>query len=93
MFDNYCATLPLLLIGFCELVGVSYIYKIERWANMDLSFVVKGIVSNPVWAVGQLLVGTSDIIDASCQTVMRWLHVVCLGFLSSKLCADMFVVS
>lgn len=30
MFDNYCATLPLLFIGLCELVGVSYIYTIER---------------------------------------------------------------
>ena len=56
---------------------------------MDLSFVVTGIVSNPVGAVGQLLVDTSDIIDASGQTVMHWLHVVCLGFLSSKLCLHM----
>lgn len=35
MFDNYCATLPLLFIGFCELVGVSYIYTTERWAALD----------------------------------------------------------
>ena len=36
MFDNYCATLPLLFIGFFELVGVSYIYTIERWEHLDI---------------------------------------------------------
>lgn len=39
MFDNYCATLPLLLIGFCELVGVSYIYKIERFED-DIQYML-----------------------------------------------------
>ena len=40
MFDNYCATLPLLFIGFFELVGVSYIYTIERWGHLDIIVLV-----------------------------------------------------
>ncbi|XP_068710937.1 sodium-dependent neutral amino acid transporter B(0)AT3-like isoform X1 [Montipora foliosa] len=39
IFDNYCATLPLLFIGFCELVGVSYIYTTERFED-DIQYML-----------------------------------------------------
>lgn len=39
MFDNYCATLPLLFIGLCELIGVSYIYTTERFED-DIQYML-----------------------------------------------------
>ncbi|XP_078360308.1 sodium-dependent neutral amino acid transporter B(0)AT1-like isoform X2 [Oculina patagonica] len=49
MFDNYCATLPLLFIGFFELVGVSYIYTLERFED-DIQYMI-GFRPHMYWRI------------------------------------------
>lgn len=49
MFDNYCATLPLLFIGFFELVGVSYIYTTERFED-DIQYML-GFRPHMYWRI------------------------------------------
>lgn len=49
MFDNYCATLPLLFIGLFELVGVSYIYTIERFED-DIQYMI-GFRPHAYWRI------------------------------------------
>lgn len=49
MFDNYCATLPLLFIGLCELVGVNYIYTTERFED-DIQYML-GFRPHMYWKI------------------------------------------
>ncbi|XP_031560118.1 sodium-dependent neutral amino acid transporter SLC6A17-like isoform X2 [Actinia tenebrosa] len=40
MFDNFSGTIPLLIIGFFELVGVSWIYGLKRFED-DIEYMIK----------------------------------------------------
>ena len=37
MFDSFTGTLPLLFIGFFELIGVSWVYGANRWETRNSS--------------------------------------------------------
>ncbi|XP_026203886.1 sodium-dependent neutral amino acid transporter B(0)AT1-like [Anabas testudineus] len=47
LFDGYAASIPLFIIAFCEMVGVSYIYGIDRF-NKDIEFMI-GHKPNIFW--------------------------------------------
>ncbi|XP_072303760.1 sodium-dependent neutral amino acid transporter B(0)AT1 isoform X1 [Eucyclogobius newberryi] len=39
LFDSYAGSVPLLIIAFCEMMAVSYIYGIDRF-NKDIEFMI-----------------------------------------------------
>ncbi|XP_034560913.1 sodium-dependent neutral amino acid transporter B(0)AT1-like [Notolabrus celidotus] len=39
LFDNYAGSVPLLIIGFCEMIAVIYIYGLDR-LNEDIEFMI-----------------------------------------------------
>ncbi|XP_066572084.1 sodium-dependent neutral amino acid transporter B(0)AT1 [Amia ocellicauda] len=47
LFDNFAGSIPLLIIAFCEMVGVVYIYGIDRF-NKDIEFMI-GHKPNIFW--------------------------------------------
>lgn len=47
LFDNYAGSIPLLVIGFCEMIAVIYIYGIDRF-NKDIEFMI-GHKPNIFW--------------------------------------------
>ncbi|CAL1584453.1 unnamed protein product [Knipowitschia caucasica] len=47
LFDNYAGSIPLLVIGFCEMVAVIYVYGIDRF-NEDIEFMI-GHKPNIFW--------------------------------------------
>ncbi|XP_034401028.1 sodium-dependent neutral amino acid transporter B(0)AT1-like [Cyclopterus lumpus] len=47
LFDSYAGSIPLLIIAFCEMVGVAYVYGIERF-NKDIEFMI-GHKPNIFW--------------------------------------------
>lgn len=47
LFDSYAGSIPLLVIGFCEMVAVVYIYGIDRF-NKDIEFMI-GHKPNIFW--------------------------------------------
>ncbi|MGH0144539.1 UNVERIFIED_CONTAM: hypothetical protein FKN15_003580 [Acipenser sinensis] len=47
LFDEFAGSIPLLIIGFCEMVGVVYIYGIDRF-NDDIEFMI-GHKPNIFW--------------------------------------------
>uniref|UniRef100_A0AAX7V3X0 Transporter n=1 Tax=Astatotilapia calliptera TaxID=8154 RepID=A0AAX7V3X0_ASTCA len=47
LFDNFAGSIPLLIIGFCEMFAVIYIYGIDRF-NKDIEFMV-GHKPNIFW--------------------------------------------
>ncbi|XP_078543791.1 sodium-dependent neutral amino acid transporter B(0)AT1-like isoform X2 [Lissotriton helveticus] len=47
LFDNFAGSIPLLIIAFCEMVGVVYIYGIDRF-NDDIKFMI-GHKPNIFW--------------------------------------------
>uniref|UniRef100_I3JAT3 Transporter n=1 Tax=Oreochromis niloticus TaxID=8128 RepID=I3JAT3_ORENI len=47
LFDNFAGSIPLLVIGFCEMFSVIYIYGIDRF-NKDIEFMV-GHKPNIFW--------------------------------------------
>ncbi|XP_075867718.1 sodium-dependent neutral amino acid transporter B(0)AT1-like [Nelusetta ayraudi] len=47
LFDNFAGSIPLLVIGFCEMVSVMYIYGIDRF-NSDIEFMI-GHKPNIFW--------------------------------------------
>lgn len=49
LFDGYAGSIPLLIIAFCETVGVVYIYGIDRF-NDDIKFMI-GHKPNLFWQV------------------------------------------
>ncbi|XP_056270946.1 sodium-dependent neutral amino acid transporter B(0)AT1-like [Pseudoliparis swirei] len=49
LFDNYAGSIPLLIIGFCEMIAVVYIYGIDRF-NEDIEFMI-GHKPNMFWQV------------------------------------------
>lgn len=49
LFDNFAGSIPLLVIGFCEMFAVVYIYGIDRF-NKDIEFMV-GHKPNIFWQV------------------------------------------
>ncbi|XP_057683958.1 sodium-dependent neutral amino acid transporter B(0)AT1-like [Corythoichthys intestinalis] len=49
LFDNFAGSIPLLVIGLCEMVAVIYIYGIDRF-NKDIEFMV-GHKPNIFWQV------------------------------------------
>ncbi|TNN86072.1 Sodium-dependent neutral amino acid transporter B(0)AT1 [Liparis tanakae] len=49
LFDNYAGSIPLLVIGFCEMITVVYIYGIDRF-NKDIEFMI-GHKPNMFWQV------------------------------------------
>lgn len=49
LFDGFAASIPLLVIAFCEIVAVVYVYGIDRF-NEDLKFMV-GHKPNIFWQV------------------------------------------
>ncbi|XP_032827123.1 sodium-dependent neutral amino acid transporter B(0)AT1-like [Petromyzon marinus] len=49
VFDNFAGSIPLLIIAFCEMVGVSYIYGIDRF-NRDIEWMI-GHKPNIFWQV------------------------------------------
>lgn len=34
LFDNFAGSIPLLIIGFCEMIAVIYIYGVDRWVSL-----------------------------------------------------------
>lgn len=34
LFDNFAGSIPLLVIGFSEMVSVIYIYGVDRWVSV-----------------------------------------------------------
>uniref|UniRef100_H3A1D8 Transporter n=1 Tax=Latimeria chalumnae TaxID=7897 RepID=H3A1D8_LATCH len=49
LFDNFAGSIPLLIIAFCEMVSVGYIYGIDRF-NKDIEFMI-GHKPNIFWQV------------------------------------------
>uniref|UniRef100_G3NXK0 Transporter n=1 Tax=Gasterosteus aculeatus aculeatus TaxID=481459 RepID=G3NXK0_GASAC len=49
LFDNFAGSIPLLVIGFCEMFGVMYIYGVDRF-NEDIEFMI-GHKPNIFWQV------------------------------------------
>ncbi|XP_056153965.1 sodium-dependent neutral amino acid transporter B(0)AT1-like [Lampris incognitus] len=49
LFDSYAGSIPLLMIAFCEMVAVVYIYGIDRF-NKDIEFMI-GHKPNIFWQV------------------------------------------
>uniref|UniRef100_A0AAY4CCL1 Transporter n=1 Tax=Denticeps clupeoides TaxID=299321 RepID=A0AAY4CCL1_9TELE len=49
LFDTFAGSVPLLIIAFCEMIGVVYIYGIDRF-NEDLRFMV-GHKPNLFWQI------------------------------------------
>uniref|UniRef100_A0A3B4AQ63 Uncharacterized protein n=1 Tax=Periophthalmus magnuspinnatus TaxID=409849 RepID=A0A3B4AQ63_9GOBI len=49
LFDNYAGSIPLLVIGFCEMIAVIYIYGIDRFNN-DIEFMI-GHKPNIFWQI------------------------------------------
>lgn len=47
LFDNFAGSIPLLVIGFCEMVSVIYVYGIDRF-NSDIEFMI-GHKPNIFW--------------------------------------------
>lgn len=47
LFDNYAGSIPLLVIGFCEMIAVIYIYGVDRF-NKDIEFMI-GHKPNIFW--------------------------------------------
>uniref|UniRef100_A0A8B9HW39 Solute carrier family 6 member 19 n=1 Tax=Astyanax mexicanus TaxID=7994 RepID=A0A8B9HW39_ASTMX len=47
LFDSFAGSIPLLITGFCEMVGVVYVYGIDRF-NEDLKFMI-GHKPNIFW--------------------------------------------
>ncbi|TSK34715.1 Sodium-dependent neutral amino acid transporter B(0)AT1 [Bagarius yarrelli] len=47
LFDNFAGSIPLLIVAFCEMVGVVYVYGIDRF-NEDLVFMI-GHKPNIFW--------------------------------------------
>ncbi|XP_035285424.1 sodium-dependent neutral amino acid transporter B(0)AT1-like [Anguilla anguilla] len=47
LFDNFAGSIPLLIIAFCEMVGVVYLYGIDRF-NRDIEFMI-GHKPNIFW--------------------------------------------
>ncbi|XP_030639132.1 solute carrier family 6 member 19b [Chanos chanos] len=47
LFDNFAGSIPLLIIAFCEMFGVAYVYGIDRF-NDDLKFMI-GHKPNIFW--------------------------------------------
>ncbi|XP_072303753.1 sodium-dependent neutral amino acid transporter B(0)AT1-like [Eucyclogobius newberryi] len=47
LFDNYAGSIPLLVIGFCEMIAVVYVYGIDRF-NKDIEFMI-GHKPNIFW--------------------------------------------
>ncbi|KAL2080627.1 hypothetical protein ACEWY4_024420 [Coilia grayii] len=39
LFDGYAGSIPLLIVGFCEMMAVSYVYGIDRF-NKDIEFMI-----------------------------------------------------
>uniref|UniRef100_A0A3Q2ZP54 Transporter n=1 Tax=Hippocampus comes TaxID=109280 RepID=A0A3Q2ZP54_HIPCM len=54
LFDNFAGSIPLLVIGLCEMVAVVYIYGIDRF-NKDIEFMI-GHKPNIFWQVTWRLV-------------------------------------
>ncbi|XP_010730997.1 sodium-dependent neutral amino acid transporter B(0)AT1-like [Larimichthys crocea] len=49
LFDNFAGSIPLLVIGFCEMISVIYIYGVDRF-NKDIEFMI-GHKPNIFWQV------------------------------------------
>ncbi|XP_054619745.1 sodium-dependent neutral amino acid transporter B(0)AT1-like [Dunckerocampus dactyliophorus] len=49
LFDNFAGSIPLLVIGLCEMVAVMYIYGVDRF-NKDIEFMI-GHKPNIFWQV------------------------------------------
>ncbi|XP_069032841.1 sodium-dependent neutral amino acid transporter B(0)AT1-like [Embiotoca jacksoni] len=49
LFDSFAGSIPLLVIGFCEMIAVIYIYGIDRF-NEDIEFMI-GHKPNIFWQV------------------------------------------
>ncbi|KAJ7991967.1 hypothetical protein DPEC_G00289340 [Dallia pectoralis] len=49
LFDNFAGSIPLLIIAFCEMVSVIYIYGIDRF-NTDIEFMI-GHKPNLFWQI------------------------------------------
>uniref|UniRef100_A0A8C9RQ25 Transporter n=1 Tax=Scleropages formosus TaxID=113540 RepID=A0A8C9RQ25_SCLFO len=49
LFDNFAGSIPLLIIAFCEMVAVVYLYGIDRF-NKDIEFMI-GHKPNIFWQV------------------------------------------
>ncbi|XP_051811621.1 sodium-dependent neutral amino acid transporter B(0)AT1-like [Acanthochromis polyacanthus] len=49
LFDNFAGSIPLLVIGFCEMFAVMYIYGVDRF-NKDIEFMI-GHKPNIFWQV------------------------------------------
>ncbi|XP_065140019.1 sodium-dependent neutral amino acid transporter B(0)AT1-like [Paramisgurnus dabryanus] len=49
LFDSFAGSIPLLIIAFCEMVGVVYIYGIDRF-NDDIEFMI-GHKPNLFWQI------------------------------------------
>ncbi|KAJ8397302.1 hypothetical protein AAFF_G00441360 [Aldrovandia affinis] len=49
LFDNFAGSIPLLIIAFCEMVGVVYLYGVDRF-NDDIEFMI-GHKPNIFWQV------------------------------------------
>ncbi|KAJ8335113.1 hypothetical protein SKAU_G00407520 [Synaphobranchus kaupii] len=49
LFDSFAGSIPLLIIAFCEMVGVVYLYGIDRF-NEDIEFMI-GHKPNMFWQV------------------------------------------
>uniref|UniRef100_A0A8C9Y4E4 Transporter n=1 Tax=Sander lucioperca TaxID=283035 RepID=A0A8C9Y4E4_SANLU len=49
LFDNFAGSIPLLVIGFCEMIAVIYVYGIDRF-NKDIEFMI-GHKPNIFWQV------------------------------------------
>ncbi|GLD57932.1 sodium-dependent neutral amino acid transporter B(0)AT1-like protein [Lates japonicus] len=47
LFDNFAGSIPLLVIGFCEMIAVIYIYGVDRF-NEDIEFMI-GHKPNIFW--------------------------------------------
>ncbi|KAM9332789.1 sodium-dependent neutral amino acid transporter B(0)AT1-like [Pholidichthys leucotaenia] len=47
LFDSYAGSIPLLVIGFCEMIAVVYIYGVDRF-NKDIEFMI-GHKPNIFW--------------------------------------------
>ncbi|KAJ4928388.1 hypothetical protein JOQ06_016180 [Pogonophryne albipinna] len=49
LFDNFAGSIPLLVIGLCEMIAVMYIYGVDRF-NKDIEFMI-GHKPNLFWQV------------------------------------------
>ncbi|KAK6327039.1 hypothetical protein J4Q44_G00026840, partial [Coregonus suidteri] len=49
LFDSFAGSIPLLIIAFCEMVGVMYLYGIDRF-NDDIEFMI-GHKPNLFWQI------------------------------------------